>query len=553
MIKKIHINRYKKMSNIDFEFIKGINVISGANGTCKTSILHLITNALQSKSSSTPQLKSCIQIIRMLNDNINLKVEKLTRGDKIHNNPCGDHSGILLDVEYFENGKKLNFRKHNSSEAYRYRIIPKYAKGSADSLPAAPVIYLGLNRLLPFGEFQDDTKIKKISRNLPDPYKQDIITQYKLLTGINIPSIAHHKMGNVKKRADFTSTVSGIDSNTISAGEDNIYIILTALSSLKYYHDSLGSTINDTESILLIDELDATLHPSMQIKILELFKTYSEQFKIQIFFTTHSLSLIEETLKKDNVIYLVDQVTNVQKMDSPNIYKIKMHLEGLTHRNIYENKKIPIFTEDVEARCFLDLILEYFMNNKISDGFNQVKSFFHLVNCKIGADNLKTIFNDEVLLKSTTQLICILDGDKTSDLKKNIVKLPGTVSPEKLIFEYTISLFNATTDSFFSDQFIISQGYNKAYFRDNIKPDIDKIESELQSLKSQEKTTKGISRTMSKDIFNKHCSFFKLAFKHWINDPINKLELEDFYKDLNKLFKKTAHCYMISSDLWNVN
>jgi predicted ATP-dependent endonuclease of OLD family len=71
-------------------------------------------------------------------------------------------------------------------------------------------------------------------------------------------------MGDIKVRTDFDSNIVGIDSNTISAGEDNLYMLLTALVSLKYYYQSIESN-NDVESILLIDELDATLHPSYQI------------------------------------------------------------------------------------------------------------------------------------------------------------------------------------------------------------------------------------------------------------------------------------------------
>ncbi|MDR2211996.1 MAG: AAA family ATPase, partial [Spirochaetaceae bacterium] len=47
MIEKLEILQYRKLKNITLEFSKNINVISGANGTCKTSLLHLISNAFQ--------------------------------------------------------------------------------------------------------------------------------------------------------------------------------------------------------------------------------------------------------------------------------------------------------------------------------------------------------------------------------------------------------------------------------------------------------------------------------------------------------------------------
>ena len=133
-------------------------------------------------------------------------------------------------------------------------------------------------------------------------------------------------MGDIKTRADFESDKAGIDSNTISAGEDNLFIIISALVSLRYYYANIISN-NEIESILLIDEFDATLHPSLQFKLLDLFRQYSASYKIQVIFTTHSLSSVEYALKKkDNIIYLIDNITSVIKMDSPDIYKIKIEM-----------------------------------------------------------------------------------------------------------------------------------------------------------------------------------------------------------------------------------
>lgn len=133
-------------------------------------------------------------------------------------------------------------------------------------------------------------------------------------------------MGDIKFRTDFESKADGVDSNTISSGEDNIFIILTALFSLKYYYDSLpeDERINRTASILLIDEFDATLHPALQIRLLDLVRDFSSNYRIQIVATTHSLSLLEYALRqKDNIIYLKDNIEAIDVMDHPDIFKIK--------------------------------------------------------------------------------------------------------------------------------------------------------------------------------------------------------------------------------------
>ncbi|WP_221018889.1 AAA family ATPase, partial [Klebsiella pneumoniae] len=47
MIKTIKIHKYRKLENISFNFENGINIISGTNGTCKTSLLHIISNSFK--------------------------------------------------------------------------------------------------------------------------------------------------------------------------------------------------------------------------------------------------------------------------------------------------------------------------------------------------------------------------------------------------------------------------------------------------------------------------------------------------------------------------
>ncbi|HDR1474452.1 TPA: AAA family ATPase, partial [Pasteurella multocida] len=47
MIKRIYFKHYRKLQDFSLDFSKEINVISGENGTCKSSILHIVSNAFQ--------------------------------------------------------------------------------------------------------------------------------------------------------------------------------------------------------------------------------------------------------------------------------------------------------------------------------------------------------------------------------------------------------------------------------------------------------------------------------------------------------------------------
>ena len=151
MVKRLNINRYKKLNDIAIEFDCGVNAISGTNGTCKTTLLHMISNAYKAVSRKDHQFKDpeALRMINSLNAQVNTKIEKLAKGDRQYNNPApGYKEGSLFEVEYLD-GSRLSFRKHNSAVNNRYAIKPYYKKGSHDRLPAKPVLYLGLARLIP--------------------------------------------------------------------------------------------------------------------------------------------------------------------------------------------------------------------------------------------------------------------------------------------------------------------------------------------------------------------------------------------------------------------
>lgn len=548
MIKNINIIQYRKLKDLNLNFSKNVNAISGTNGTCKTSLLHLLGNSLQAPTKTCSWItdEKCLPVIKAVNNVMNPKVESLTRGDQTYNDPAHGVKGPLFSVDYY-GAESLNFRRHNSSQTTRYAVKPKYQHGTKDSLPHCPVIYLGLSRLVPFGEFNNDEALSTIKKKLPQIYQDEITQVYKKFTNYEISFNATKQMGDIKIRSEFSSNIEGIDSNTISAGEDNLSIILTALISLKYYYNSISST-NEVESVLLIDEIDATLHPAFQIKLLNLFREMSESYKIQIIFTTHSMTLLEEMLvKKDNLLYLIDNITSVFPMEDPDIYKIKMHLQSLTQENIYEDKIIPLFTEDDEARCLLDMLFNYYQ--KTHAEFGSVRGLFHEVLTNISAENLTGIFTDDKLLHTTMRSICVLDGDHNSDITNFIVALPGKAAPETVLLNYVEKLYN-DDDPFWKNRIIVDKGYTKTYYITNIKNLVDDFEAKLVRLRENGESSKGKHREFNKKLFNNNRNFFILVFKYWLYDAANKTEIDRFYNELHTLFLKVAPYHEINPKEW---
>jgi len=540
MIKEIKVHRYRKLENLEFTFESTVNIISGTNGTCKTSLLHIISNSVKSPAlhSENFENQNCFKIIRNTNVLMNPKIEALVRDAKAYSDPSSGLKGNLFEVEYTD-GKVLKFRKHNSKIDSRYAIKPYYGKAEESQyLPSCPVIYLGLSRLFPTGEIVDDELISNGKLNLPDTYLQKLTRLYSQLINIDMQDVEIKKISTFKSGPEFTSTIDGIDSNTISSGEDNLFIILKALISLSYYYDNCIKK-EDCNSILLIDEYDATLHPSLQEKLFDVINEYSEKYQIQVFMTTHSLSLLEYAIEnKNKVIYLLNNYSDVDLIDDPSIIDIKMHLKNDTRDNIYNKKRIPIFMEDDEARFVLNEIFDYF--SEYDKGFNLVRRFFHLVPSKIGADNLATIFKDPYLLETSLKSICILDGDKSNALDRCTMKLPGKESPEAMYFNYIENICSKNDPSFWRNKNIREQGYTKQKYLSDIRPDILGIKEKIEEYKQKNGTAKGIERELNKTVFNKHLNFFRFVILHWLQNVDNSTEILNFSQNLEKLFYKVC-------------
>jgi len=553
LLSNIDFIAYRKLKNININFNTNLNVIAGTNGTGKSSILHIISNSYKKITKSNPIIKNedALKVINQMNKLANPKLETLTRGDNNYNDPAIGVKGTLFTCNYL-NGKTLNFRRHNSEQeaSRRFSVKPHYNKGAGDSLPSLPVIYLGLFRLFSYGEFSNDNLIKTISSKLPNEYLDLLSEHYFNFTQQQIQFDNFKSMGDIKNRANFTTNQDGIDSNTISAGEDNLFIILFALISLRFYFDSIISD-NEVESILLIDEIDASLHPEFQIALFHLFLEYSQKYKIQVFMTSHSMTLLELALKKSaecNVVYLLDEIDSVRQMESPDIEKINMWLQNKTKREIYLNNQIPIISEDSEARIFLTLLFQYYKEKNEID----LNNIFHLVDANLSSEVIRNLVKDDYLLRTTLRATFILDGDQNGQekLNKNLITLAGKHSPETICFNYSRKLYEDSETFFWQNDVLDNLGYTKRYFQSTILPEIKKIDMEIEAAKDK-KSKKGMRRKKNKDLFKKYDVFWKLVLKDWIANPNNSDEVNKFFKNLNTTFKNTAEFHGVNPKYWD--
>ncbi|KEQ08960.1 AAA family ATPase [Pseudorhizobium pelagicum] len=555
MIDEINFIQYRKLKEIRFEFDPRINLISGTNGTCKSTLMHIVGNSFQFVRSTDERFEgpAATNILKKFVDKVNPKIETVSRGDRNrYSNPAEGRAGTLFTVKYI-GGKEIDFRRHNSKndeekKHFRFSIKPKYAADTEDRLPSTSVVYLGLSRLVPYGEISDKVVTSTMRDQLPPDIQAAFKKQFAELTRLEIDKHVIHNIPEVKKRSEFATNVDGIDSNTISSGEDNIGIILTALNCLRYICESVKEDKRrDTESVLLIDEFDATLHPTAQKKLFDIIVEYAEKYRIQVFFTTHSLFILKYAYQlRKNIVYLVDQLDHVSIMPDPSPVQIEMHLTGLQFKALYQNVFIPVYTEDAEARLFLEYLMDY-ISKTLDPGFAAAKDLLHLVEVNIGADNLQNLFTDLKLNQSTMRAICILDGDQKKDLTHHIIALPGGGPPDRIFSEFLRSLIDGGARAFWND--VLPLGYSKLTAAEVLE-EFDAIEVKINKQKELGASTKGMRRDESKKHFNKHRHFYDLVIKAWLKSDENTATIAQFRRDLLAVFQKTAGFHSVDAKIW---
>jgi hypothetical protein len=305
-----------------------------------------------------------------------------------------------------------------------------------------PVYYLGLSRLFPIGEAKDDSFRPKQMTFANDEHREWFVETYKKVLYLNedIETVSGISIGETENKRAVGINTQSYDYLSNSAGQDNVGQILMALLSFKQTKSS-ASSLNG--GLLLIDEFDATLHPAAQNELFNVVFRTAKQIGFQAVFTTHSISLLRhinakiehnnESINDTELYYFTTKNGSLEIERNGNIFGIE---DDLMVQSIIQNgRRIPVYTEDNEARWFLqNLACEYL-------------GFVSIPDVSLGCQELLKLLSGDV--QYFGNVIVLFDGDVSdSDIlsnsiakrTKNILKLPGNVRPEQVMHEYILSL-----------------------------------------------------------------------------------------------------------------
>lgn len=429
-IRGMHIEKFRAMHDIDINLGQRITIIAGQNGTGKSTLLGMLGQPFGLRNAKT-----------LFDKTYSTKFTDIFNMSPAHDKP-GDH---VYFIDFNDTsipgaqGDHLQVKSYSRPEKDKshIRIVTGKTRGKGEGNIDYPVIYLGLKRTYPVGEFQNPKAEE------PNLSEQELEEFHEWYSRVIVTSGSEFKPVRMSKRGTKETLLVNTESYDYlanSAGQDNLGQILGAFISFFRIKDMLGEDYKG--GLLLIDEFDATLFPSSQNSLFDLVYDLAPELQLQVIFTTHSITLIEHALGMANnddqirVEYLQKRDSGIQVSENPSIDEIQADLliEPLPP---VKGFKVELWCEDDEAGWLLRQMLTSTLKQK----------------CQVVAANLSCTELGELSIRdkipSLTYVLFIVDGDsnkqansKIKNCNKRFVLPGGDMSPEDSIFE----MLEALTD-----------------------------------------------------------------------------------------------------------
>lgn len=389
MYKLLKLNDFRQFKNMNILLGKNITVLAGRNSTGKSTILGVLANSgeLKKKDGTTYS-----------NRRFRAEFSEIFHGSKKYDASGSDR--IQIDI-VDENDNIIDYRKfrtawQNEKGKDRFRVIPiKFLDGGkkTEAKMQIPVSYLGLSRLFPIGEANEEKIVKNKINFMDDKQKNWFIEQYKQILSLydTVTDISNYSIGETDKKKGVGIETDKYDYLTNSSGQDNLGQILMAILSFK----RLKLQREDwTGGLLLIDEIDATLHPAAQKRLIDLLIKEAKINNIQVVVTTHSSDLLKHICNKtahnsdsknNNVelYYFTNGNRHLEMRRNPEYSTIENDL--LVESMLQNANKVKIYSEDAENRWFIKKLVPEYL------------PYVDMLDVKIGCDQLLSLYTGDVI------------------------------------------------------------------------------------------------------------------------------------------------------------
>lgn len=537
-LKKLVIEKFRALNNVQFELGDHITVVCGKNGTSKSSILGIAAQIFSfEKDYSSGEEISFHQIA---GSSFKSQYSEHFRISDVFDLPGSMKVGIEINDGY------SNMPATARLELMKRGRIPRpvvrnnsTAAGQSNTSRnfTHPVIFLSLKRLFPItARTYEVNELAYLTKN-----KNDFIKLTNELLNRNSSHVTATE-GTISSAVAHGDTY---DQESVSAGEDNAGQIVMAIMSFRKLKEEYR---NYKGGLLLIDEADAGLFPTAQINLLKILDRECRSLNLQVMMTSHSPVLIEYAFEQSQqyrrrykTIYLSNTFGNVQIMEDWSWAQISADINTKTI-NVTSGTSLPtvnIYFEDGEAE---DLFATAMLRQPIKKFANPMSGI------TLGCSNYINLIQKKIPEFSEKSIVC-LDADAEKDVKdkdyKTIILLPGNLPPDQMIFEHLYNL--EANDPFWNN----ALQFTKDVFTNEGREVINElgITGETVNIKQKVSEYKGakVPREVFKRFYKKDAIQQLIAskakpynpWKHWIDkNPVAVNEfLEKFKSAMHQIMK----------------
>ena len=193
-------------------------------------------------------------------------------------------------LEFFKNYNVLSGLDHNDYKGFTTRMLHKNLNGCEESLELYQKLKLGFQDIK---AIESDFNLSEIPENLTDELRIKLVKDFTGKRNISLKTV-HNKYDKQGEIVDFV-----LFDKLKNESEGTNKII------------DLSGPIFDTLKFgkaLIIDELDAKLHPLITMRIVELFNSpISNTKNAQLIFATHDTNLLGEELFRRDQIWFTEK------------------------------------------------------------------------------------------------------------------------------------------------------------------------------------------------------------------------------------------------------
>lgn len=246
-----------------------------------------------------------------------------------------------------------------------------------------------------------------ISRGTAEPFTQDQVAQLSRTLG------RKYENARIERSADKQVGVlaqNGVEYSNFhqGAGEDSILDLIALISAIPDH------------SLVVIDEVEASLHPQAQRVLITEFLDLAHRKKLQMILSTHSPFILEQLPSIARMFIAVDR-------DSKR--KVLYGVSSDFALNLMDNERheeLDIYCEDHQAEYLIERILA--LGAADPDLLGRIRI------TPVGpANTVISLASIAVADKLPRKSICVVDGEQSTG--DDYLVLPGTKAPEKELLE----------------------------------------------------------------------------------------------------------------------